>query len=305
MIRSSLERLISISCAQRSSGIFAIVRSLVTPALWTTTSTPSASSAAIFSGASSAVMSSSIARPPIASVTAFRSAAIGGMSRPTTSAPSRARVLAIAAPIPREAPVTSATLPASGLSQSIFGLGGDALADPDHLTGDVGRFGGEEEAQRRLQLVLGAGLDVDELRGRAAAADLLGERAGEALQRPLGDVGLDRAGLRRRGAEDDDAAAALQAGDGGVEEALQLDQLGRVGDSGGVEDERLRLALGAGAFGLDAVEDGGDRLAEPAFRRGAGEDRAGDDWLALLVAVERDRLGQSRAAWRSCRRAAR
>ena len=98
---------------------------------------------------------------------------------------------------------------------------------------------------------------------------------------------------RRRRAEDDDAAAALQARDGGVEEALQLDQLGRVGDPGGVEDERLGLALGAGPFGLDAVEHGGDRLAEPTFRRGAGEDRAGDDRLALLVAVERDRLGQA------------
>ena len=102
----------------------------------------------------------------------------GGMSRPTTSAPSRARVSAIAAPIPREAPVTSATLPASGWSQSIFGVGGDALADPDHLAGDVGRARREQEAQGRVELVLGAGLDVDELRGRAAAADLLGRASG-------------------------------------------------------------------------------------------------------------------------------
>ncbi len=77
-------------------------------------------------------MSTAIERPPIASVTAFRSASIGGMSRPTTSAPSRARVLAIAAPIPREAPVTSATLPASGFSQSIFGLGATPL--PTRIT---------------------------------------------------------------------------------------------------------------------------------------------------------------------------
>jgi len=47
---------------------------LVTPALWTTTSTPSDSSAAIFSGASEAVMSTAIERPPIASVTVLRSA---------------------------------------------------------------------------------------------------------------------------------------------------------------------------------------------------------------------------------------
>ena len=40
------------------------------------------------------------------------------MSRPTTWAPSRASTRAIAAPMPREAPVTSATLPCSGRSQS-------------------------------------------------------------------------------------------------------------------------------------------------------------------------------------------
>ena len=123
LIRSSLERLISISVAQRSSGIFAIVRSLVTPALWTRTSMPSAKRSAIRSGASGAVMSSSIASPSISAVTAPSSSAACGMSRPTTCAPSRARVLAIAAPIPREAPVTSAVLPASGRSQSRSGSG--------------------------------------------------------------------------------------------------------------------------------------------------------------------------------------
>src|ERR1700704_4079123 len=51
LIRSSLERLISISEVQRSSGILAIVRSRVTPALWTTMSTPPESCAAICAGA--------------------------------------------------------------------------------------------------------------------------------------------------------------------------------------------------------------------------------------------------------------
>src|ERR1700730_11376313 len=37
-----------------------------------------------------------------------------------TLAPSAARRLAIAAPMPREPPVTSATLPASGLSRVVF-----------------------------------------------------------------------------------------------------------------------------------------------------------------------------------------
>jgi hypothetical protein len=151
---------------------------------------------------------------------------------------------------------------------------------------------GERRTQGRLQLVLGTRLDVDQLRGRAAAADLLAERAGEALQRPLGGVGEDRARFGGRRAEHDDAAAALQACHGGVEEPLQLDQLGRLGDPGCVEDQRLRLALGSGPFGLDAVEDGGDLLGQPAGRGGAGEDRSGDHRLALLVAVERDRLRQ-------------
>ena len=88
---------------------------------------PSAKRSAIRSGASGAVMSSSIASPSIAAVTAPSSAAACGTSRPTTCAPSRARVAAIAAPIPREAPVTSALLPASGRSQSRSGSGATPL----------------------------------------------------------------------------------------------------------------------------------------------------------------------------------
>jgi hypothetical protein len=64
-----------------------------------------------------------------------------------------------------------------------------ALADADDLAGDIGRARREQEAQGRLELVIRAGGDVDELRGAAAAADLLAERAGEPLQRPLGGVG--------------------------------------------------------------------------------------------------------------------
>ena len=52
LIPFPLERLISIGLLQRSSGILAIVRSRVTPALWTIRSTPSPSSRAIASGAS-------------------------------------------------------------------------------------------------------------------------------------------------------------------------------------------------------------------------------------------------------------
>jgi len=45
----------------------------------------------------------------------------GSMSSPMTVAPSRARVSAIDAPMPREAPVTSATFPASGATGFVVG----------------------------------------------------------------------------------------------------------------------------------------------------------------------------------------
>ena len=214
LIRSSLERLISISCAQRSSGIFAIVRSLVTPALWTTTSTPPAKSLGDRAGR---VVGGDVerdrARRRSRPTTVRRSV---GRLRDVEADDARRRrgraSSAIAAPIPREAPVTSADLAGQRRSQSISGDGGDAFADADHLAGDVGRARREQEAQGRLELVLGAGLDVDELRGRALAADLLAERADEALERALRGGGAGRARVRRRGAEDDDAAAALAAG---------------------------------------------------------------------------------------------
>ena len=48
-----------------------------------------------------------------------RASPAAGTSRATTVAPSRASVEAMASPMPRAAPVTSATLPASGWSQSL------------------------------------------------------------------------------------------------------------------------------------------------------------------------------------------
>ncbi len=236
MIRSSLERLISISCAQRSSGIFAIVRSLVTPALWTTTSTPSAK---LLGDPLRRVLGGDVEAERLAVDRAgHRAQVVGGLRDVEADdlgavagegVGDRGADPARGAGDQRHLAVERA-LPVDLRRRR------DAGADPDDLAGDVGRAGREQEAQGRVELVLGARGDVDELRGRAAAADLLGQRAGEALQRPLGGVGAGRAGFGRRRAEDDDAAAALQAADRRVEEALQLDQLGRVGDAGGVED---------------------------------------------------------------------
>ena len=77
-------------------------------------------------------MSRVIDSPPIAAISRSRSAAAWGTSRPVTAAPSRARTVAIAAPIPREAPVTSADFHSSGRSQSSFGSG--ATPAPTRIT---------------------------------------------------------------------------------------------------------------------------------------------------------------------------
>ena len=90
-----------------------------------------------------------------------------------------------------------------------------------------------------------------------------------------------------------DAAVALQAADAGIEEALQLDQLGRVGDPGGVEDQRLGLALGAGPFDPDPVEGRLQRPLEAGAGRGSAEHGAGEDRGALAVALELHRPRQA------------
>ena len=273
-IRSSLERLTSSSEVQRSSGILAIVRSRVTPALWTTTSTPSPSRSAIFAGASSSVMSTSIVLAPSRAATFASSSPRAGTSSSTSLAPSRCRVSAIASPIPREAPVTSATLALQRSLPVDLRRLRDARADLDHLAGDVGGAGGEEEAQGGVELVLGAGGDVDELHGDAAA-DLLAERAGEPLQGALrGRLARRQAGRRR--AQHDDAAAALDPPHVGVEEVLQLDQLGRVGDPGGVEEQRVHRAVRSlRPRGADLDRDVLQPLGEPAAGGGADQERAG------------------------------
>ena len=139
-----------------------------------------------------------------------------------------------------------------------------ARRDVDDLGRHVGRAGREQEAQRGGDLVLGAGRDVDELHGRAPA-DLLGQRAREALQRALRRGRVDRSGLRRRRAEHDDATRRPHAAHRGIEEVLQLDQVGGALDPGGVEHECLEALVGRRL----RVEHGGvepGRGGEPAHR---------------------------------------
>ena len=155
------------------------------------------------------------------------SSAACGTSMPRTVAPSRCSTRAICSPMPRLAPVTSATLPVSGWAQSTVsaGVGRADGADADDLAGDVGRLGREQEAQRRGDGVLGVRGDVDELDG-AAAADLLAQRAGEALEGALGDP---LAGARRPcsgGVPSTTTRAQLvEAAQLRGEEVLELDEL--------------------------------------------------------------------------------
>ena len=78
-------------------------------------------------------MSSWSAVPPTWFAIAARSAPCAGTSRQMTCAPSRASTSAIAAPMPRDAPVTTATLPSSGAPSRRARR--DRLADADHLAG--------------------------------------------------------------------------------------------------------------------------------------------------------------------------
>src|SRR5674476_1078908 len=120
-IRSCAARFTSRTAAQPFSSRFTSIRSRVMPALWmiaySRASAPyrSATCAAIRSPASGTVMSSCSAVPWI-SLTTFASASPdAGTSTPTTVAPSRANVRAMAAPIPRAAPVMATIFPSYGL----------------------------------------------------------------------------------------------------------------------------------------------------------------------------------------------
>ena len=231
VIRSGAVRLTAITEPQRSSSMLASFLSRVMPALCTTTSTPpnfSFTYWAIRCGASLLVMSRVRLSPPSSRVTSSSSLAAWGTSMPRIVAPSRWSTRAICSPMPREAPVTSATLPVSGLSMLGTGSASVVPVAPIRTTWPetYARLGGQEEGERRVDRHLGALGDVHELDG-AAAADLLAERAGEALQGALRDP--LRAGQQlRHGAEHDDPAAREQAAHQRLEELLQGDQPGGV-----------------------------------------------------------------------------
>src|ERR1700754_514292 len=88
-----------------------------------------------------------------------RSLGIGAMSSSAGVAPSFAKDLAMAAPIPLDAPVTTATWPSSLLNSrtsSARPTDGEAAVDDQALPGDVRGIVGREEPDRARCLVHGA-----------------------------------------------------------------------------------------------------------------------------------------------------
>ena len=111
--------------------------------------------------------------------------------------------------------------------------------DSEHLAVDGGRFGGQDEAHRRLAAAgggPGSGGDVDQCNG-GAATHLLGQRPGEALQCPLGDAFVRVVDLVGCVTHHDDARAGSEIAQQRREELEQIPQAGRCGDGGGVEHQ--------------------------------------------------------------------
>ena len=244
--------------------------SRVMPALCTTTSTPPCFVfrwCAIRCGASLAVMSRTRWSPSSSRITPCSSLAAWGTSTPTTVAPSRCRTRAICSPMPRLAPVTRATLPSSGRVQSATSPGLAAPCAPIRTTwpDTYADLGESRNARRAGDRALGPVGDVHELDG-AAAADLLAEAAGEALERALGDP-LGAVDLLGRRADHDHPRAPVEAAQQGSEEVAERDQLVRGRQAGRVEDQALVRRVGVRLVdGGDAedVEDADQRLGQPA-----------------------------------------
>ena len=172
------------------------VLSRVMPALWTTMSTPpwrSRRCSTSASGACSAVMSSWSAVPRTRVRGGRELGALRGhveadhVARRHARAPRRSRRRSRARRPSRARPCRPAARPSPASRR--------ATASPmrDDLPGDVGGAAGEQEAQRRLDVALGARRDAHELR-RRAGAQLLG---GASARSPRARAGRRRRARRR------------------------------------------------------------------------------------------------------------
>ena len=224
--------------------------SRVMPALCTTMSSRPCRCSACSSErapASGAVTSSCSAVPRTRLATATSCSPAAGTSTAMTVAPSRARVSAIEAPMPRAAPVTTATRPASGFSQSSGQRAGGGV-DGQQLTVDERGLGRQEEPQRaehRGGRDRHAVVEHDAVAG-GPAAQLLGQRPQQTVD------ALPRGGDRRgvvgtRGARDGDHAGAagqrLEHRAGGQHRLRQLVGVRQLGER---EDHRGVPGAGRG-----------------------------------------------------------
>ena len=293
------------------------------PALWTTTSTPpwrSRTCAASASGACSAVMSSCSAVPRTRLAVSARSAPIAGMSRQIDGgAVAREHLGDRRADAARRAGDERDL--AGERALPVLRGGSGARPDRDHLAVDVGGAAGEQEPQRRLDAVLRAGRDPDELR-RGAGAQLLGRGAREALQRALGDGGAHAAGRRpaasrapaagRSGRAGGCAGAAARRPRAGPRSARSPDASSRIAPSGSVSSARSRASSPAAfaaarawrsATQVSAPIAASTRAAGSASRPpGAAVSSAGDSSTGAPGSCRRSGTGSGRPRRRTTRR---
>ncbi len=170
---------------------------------------------------------------------------------------------------------------------------GSAPADAEHLGIDVCGTRRQQELDGAQGRGLGAVCDEHEVGGRPGP-QLLGHRAGDALERPLRRTLRGGTGQRRVTPDDDDPGAAaepLQGGADGGPERLQVGRplRGSEVDDNAAEPPRLGHLLDQGGPGS------GQAVAQRGQGRGVGvapdEHRAVDERAAGHLAAQGHRLG--------------
>ena len=242
VIRSGATRLTSSTEFQRSSSMLASCLSRVMPALCTTTSTPPWPVGEVLGDPLRGVLGGDVEGEVVAAELLGQRDQVAGRLRHVHPDDGRA----VAGEHPGDLLADAAGRPgdegdlAGQRTLPVGLLGAASVADvPIRTTWPetYADFGESRNAERRRGRALGAGGDVDQLDG-AAAADLLAEAAGEALERALRDPLLARrpAPGACRGRRAASSASRLRIS--GCEEVAQRDQGGRVGQPGRVEDQR-------------------------------------------------------------------
>ena len=225
--------------------------------------------------------------------------------------------------MPRDAPVTSATLPSSGRSQS---SGAAATASPTVTTWPDTYAERPESRKRSVDSTLPSAPGATRSSWPVPpVAQLLRRRAREALERALRDRGARVARPLSGGVrEHDQAAARRELADVVVEEVVGGAQVLAARDPGGVEQERAEPVVLVGAvaraqpgvggraarvlvvdprLGADRREHARDRLGQPPAGRRAEQRGRVQDGRAGLVAAQLDRVGKPEPAHHEAARA--